>query len=489
MAITEILPVSSFKLNFEGLVTSVMAVERRPLTSLQADQNRLSLRSATFSDLKSTLSALRSKAQTLTQAGTLSPFQAKAVSSSNTAVATATASPSALAAVHTLSVSQLAKLSTVVSKQLTSSATDVVTTEGAGTKSVKITYDGTDPATSGTAVTVNVTLTAGDTNNTILTNLATALNNNSTLGSKVSASVVSDSSSTVRLVLASKATGLANKVRVADATGGGTLLTTIQLNSEVASSGTAGGYLFADTALDAKFKLDGLDITRSSNSPSDVLTGVTISLLSVSTSDVTLTVSADKSSVKASVQAFLDAYNKALKFLRDRTLVKVSTTTSGAGSTRVNSVTRGALAGEATYVTLQSNLRSDVGSSVSSVQSGNPALLADVGITAASDGTLAISDTTKFDSAIETKLTGLIDLFASTNGVATRLITRLDGFINTGGLLDGSLSVVTSKVDNINKQIATMQDRLARREAALRKQLSELQKALSALSGQRFILQ
>ncbi len=486
MAITEILPASVFQLNIEGLVSSVMAVERQPLAGLQSNQQTLSSRAATLSDLKSALSALRSKAQALAQAGILSPFQAKAMSSSNTTVVTATASPSALAAVHSLSVTQLAKSSTVVSKQLTSSATDVVTAEGTGTKSIKVTFDGTDPATSGTAVAVNVTLNAGDSNSAILTNIATAINNDATLSAKVSASVVSDTSNTSRLVLTAKQTGLANKVRVADTTG--TLLSAIQLDSEAASSGTAGGSLFADAALDAKFKLDGLDITRSSNSPSDVLTGVTINLLGLSTSDVTLTVSSDKSAMKASVQAFLDAYNKALTFLRARIDVKVSTNSS-AGSTNVNSVTRGPLAGETTYVSLVSNLRSDVGNSVSSVQAGNPALLADVGITAASDGTLSISDTTKFDGAIGTKLNGLIDLFASTNGVSGRLIARLDGFVNTGGLIDGSLSAVTSKTQNITQQITTLQDRLTRREATLRQQLLDLQKALSVLSTQRFLLQ
>lgn len=487
MAITEILSASAFQLNIEALVSSVMTVERRPLAGLQSDQMALSRRSATLSDLKSSLSALRTKAQALAQVGTLSPFQVKAVSSSNTSVATATASTSALAAVHALSVSQLAKSSTVVSKQLTSTGTDVATAEGAGTKSVKVTYDGTDPATSGTAVTVNVTLSAGDTNSTILTNLAAAINNDATLAAKVSASVVNDTSSTSRLVLTGKQTGLANKVRVADATG--TLLSAIELNSEVASSGTVGGYLFADATLDAKFKLDGLDITRSSNSVSDVLTGVTINLLGLSASDVTLTVSPDKSAMKASVQEFLDAYNKALTFLRERIAVTVSTTTSGTSSTEVNSVIRGALAGETTYVSLVSNIRSDVGSSVSGVQTGNPALLAEVGITAVANGTLSISDTTKFDSAIATKLSGLIDLFASGSGVSTRLIARLDGFVNSGALIDGSLSTVTSKTNNINQQITRLQERLDRRELALRKQLLDLQKALSALSTQRFILE
>ena len=485
MGITEVLPASVFQLNVDVFVASAMAVERQPLSGLQAGQRTLSVRSATFSDLKSALSALRSKAQALTQAGALSPFQAKAVSSSSATVATATASTSALPAVHTLSVSQLAKLSTIVSQQLTGSATDVVTAEGAGTKSVKITYDGTDPATSGTAVTVNVELTGGDTNNTILTNLATAINNDSTLGAKVSASVVGDTATTARLVLTSKQTGQANKVRVADTTG--TLLSRLGLSGESGSVGTGGGFLYADTVLDATFKLDGLAITRSSNSVSDVLTGVTINLLGLSTSDVTLTVSADKTSMKASVQAFLDSYNKALKFLQERTRVKASATTSGTGSTEVTSVVRGQLAGDTMYGSLMTNIRSDAGSAVSSVQTGDPALLADVGITTASDGALSIGDTTKLDSAIETKLSGLTDLFASTSGVATRLITRMDGFVNGGGLIDGSLSTVTSKTQNINQQIARLEARLVTREAALRKQLTNLQKALLALSAQRFI--
>jgi len=487
MAITDVSSGSVFQLNIEALVASVMAVERKPKANLQADQAALSNRSATLNDLKTALSALRSKAQTLAQTGTASLFQTKAVSSSNSAVATATASVSALPAVHTLSVTRLAKLSTVVSQQLSSAGTDVVTAEGTGAKSVKVTFDGTDPATSDTAVAVNVTLNAGDTNSTILANLATAMNNDATLSGKVSASVVSDTSSTSRLVLTSKQTGLANKVRVADVTG--TLAGSIQLNSEAASSGTAGGYLFSDALLDAKFTLDGLELTRSGNSVNDALTGVTINLLGASTSDVTLTVGSDKSTVRASVQDFLDTYNKALTFLRARIDVKVSATTSVTGSTDVSSVSRGTLAGDMTFVDLVSNLRSDVGSSVGSAQIGNPRLLAEVGITAASDGTLSISDTAAFDGAIETKLSGLIDLFASSNGVATRLITRLDGFVNTGGLIDNSLSTVASKSQNISQQIATLQDRLDRREATLRNQLIDLQKALYALSAQRLMLQ
>jgi flagellar hook-associated protein 2 len=484
MSFAEILPSSSFQLNIEGLVAASMAVERRPLTTLQSAQQSLGLRSATLSDLKSSLSALRSKAQALIQAGTLSPFQAKTVVSSNTAVATMTASTSAVAGVHTLSVTQLARLSTVVSNQLTSTAT---TAEGDGTKTIKVTYDGTDPTTSGTAVSVNMTVTAGDSNNTVLTNLAAAINNDTTLSAKVSASVVSDTSSTVRLVLTSKTTGLANKVRVADSSG--TLLSTIGLNSETASSGTTGGSVYADSALDAKFKLDGLDITRGGNTVSDVLSGVTINLLATSTSDVTLTVASDKASIKSTVQGLLDAYNSSLKFLRERTSVKVVAGASNGGKTEVASVIRGTLADEGIYFSLISSLRVDVGGLVSSAQSGNPTMLSEIGITAASDGTLSISDTAKFDSAIESKLTGLTDLFASTNGVAVRLISRMDGFVNTGGLIDGGLSTVTSKISGINQQITTMQDRLVKKEASLRKQLSQLQEALSMLSAQRFLLQ
>jgi hypothetical protein len=63
MAITEILSASAFQLNIEALVSSVMTVERRPLAGLQSDQMALSRRSATLSDLKSVLSALRSRSR------------------------------------------------------------------------------------------------------------------------------------------------------------------------------------------------------------------------------------------------------------------------------------------------------------------------------------------------------------------------------------------------------------------------------------------
>jgi flagellar hook-associated protein 2 len=137
------------------------------------------------------------------------------------------------------------------------------------------------------------------------------------------------------------------------------------------------------------------------------------------------------------------------------------------------------------YISLLSRLRSDVSSPVSTVSTGGPAVLASVGITAASDGTLSISDAAKFDSAVGANRTGVIDLFASSDGVATRLIARLDGFVNTGGVIDGSLSTVASKVQSLNRQITALQDRLSKREASLRKQLTGLQEALGALSAQR----
>ena len=94
-----------------GLVAQLISLDRQsgPISVYQSEQNDLTLRSATLTDLRTNLSALNTQVQSLMQAGSLSPFQAKAVTSSNTGVTTATATMSALGGTHTLFVTQLAK--------------------------------------------------------------------------------------------------------------------------------------------------------------------------------------------------------------------------------------------------------------------------------------------------------------------------------------------------------------------------------------------
>jgi flagellar hook-associated protein 2 len=462
-------------------VAQLIDLERQsgPEKVYKQDQQDLRQRSATLTDLRSNLSALNTQVQGLSQPGTLSPFGARSVTSSGATVATATATASATIGTHSLFVTQLAQRSTVVSTQWSQAGTDLAATAGAGAWTFRV-------AVNGVNTDVTVSLGATDDNKTVLSAMAAAINAS---GAKVTASVVNDSSSTARLVLTSQETGSANAMTLTDQSG--TLLAATGANSGVQSSGTAGGYLYASSQLDAVFTLDGLAITRGKNRLDDVLTGVTLNLGSAQASGATpvsLTVGPDQTAIQAKVQAFLDAYNTTIKFLKDRTSVTVSLDTSPSGATSVTSVTRGTLASESTYLGLMMNLRSDIGGRITTGASAGPAALSEIGITAGSDGTLSITDTTKFSKALTDNPDGVATLFNSSGGVASRLSARLNGFIMTGGTLDNGLASTTSRLESINRAIDQQEAYLKVRQATLLGQYTILQETLLQLQSQQTLL-
>ena len=471
--------------DINSYVTQLISLERQqgPIPMYQQEQQDLTLRSATLTDLRTNLSAVNTAAQSLAQVGVLSPFQAKTVTSSTPTVATATATSSALSASHSLLVTQLAKTDTVTSKRFADAGTDLVTAEGAGTKTVRIAVDGT-------SYDIDVALGAGDTNETVLTNLAAAINADAGASAKVTASVVQVDDTGSKLVLMSKQTGLAHALTLSDQAG--TLFASADVRDGApADDGTnRGGYLYADSALNAKFTLDGLSLTRSSNTVADALTGVTLTLLgtqAASDAPVTLTAGADQSGIQAKVQSFLDSYNTLIKFLDERTSTKVSTSTSTTGTTSVDSIQRGPLAGQPVYRSLMIGLRSDVGGSIGSATTGGPAYLVEIGITAGSDGTLSITDSAKFSAALNDPM-GISALFGSSDGIATRVQNRLSSFLSTGGVLDNSQDAITSQQSDLTRSIKQQEDLLTVEQNGLIQQYTALQEVLAQLSDQQSVL-
>jgi len=455
---------SLFRIDIEGLVRALLAREREPIIRLQEQRNALDLRSATLTDLRTTLNTLRSKAQELLQAGPLSPFQAKTVNVSDGSLVAASASNAAVPGVHALSITQLAKAHTVVSGSFSPSGTDIVAAEGPGTKTFRLTV-------AGTTVDISVLLEAGDTNRTILQRIASAINTDPTLSSKVTASVVDVTGTESRLTITSKETGTAKAISLADITG--TLVTTLNMTTSVA-------------AQDASFTLNGVTITRGSNTISDAISGVTFTLKGTTgASPVTLTVATDAAQIRSKVEAFLNAYNAAIRFLKERTAVTVDRRTSDG---KALSVVRGPLAGEPTFVNLLQRLRTDMTNSVSTVQSGSPKQLSEIGISAAADGTLSLSDPAAFEGTLASDGAKVADLFTSSDGVASRMNTLLSGFVQTGGVLDGSLTGVSSQVKDVNNRIASLEARITLREKTLRQQLNAFQQALDVLNQQRLLL-
>lgn len=464
--------ISGTGLDVRGIVSQLMQYERQPLYRLQSKQTALNTKKAVYTDLRAKLSTLRSESRALTDALT-DPFTAKTVDSSATAVLTATAGSSATASQHSIFVDQLAQSHTMVSDQLTSSGTDIVSAVGAGTMEFTVTVDGEDVA-------VQVDVAADDTDEDVLANMVAAINDafyDAELDHDVIASVVDDTTSTSKLVLRSEDTGSDYMMTLADTTG--SLLSAIGIDNEaVAATDTTGGYIYAESALDAKFTLDGIDIVRNSNSVDDVLDDVTLNLLDAQDAEdsaVTLTISVDVASVKASVQGFLDDYNSALTYLRAKTAVSDGV--------------RGDLADDISYRSLVLSIRTAVINQVTGADADDVSMLSEIGITAAADGTLSITDASDFEDAVAADPTAISNLFRDDDGVAQRVEDLLDPFLNANGLIDSSGSILGSQMSTLDEQIERMQDRMESREALLIKQYSKLNEVISSYQSQMSLIQ
>jgi flagellar hook-associated protein 2 len=466
---------SSLAASLSSLVTQYQSsLVSKQVVPVQTKQAALTSRLSALNTLKATLSALNTSATALTKTDSTSPFSVYSVSDSNTTVLTATASPSVTTGNHTILVSQLAKPDTIVSSRFSSTATSIVSNEltpdeqtaGTADRQVKIVVGGQEEAT--VDVTLNYSPSA-DTNGSVLSKIADAINASSSAKQYVTASVVAITPTESRLVLTGVGTGSGNAISLADG-GTGTLLESIGLGGNVFVERTAastastpddpvtnpGGYLISGdvTNLDAKINVDGIDIERQSNTITDVLSGITLQLRSaqgVDDTPVSISIGLARSQIESTIQQFLNSYNQAISYINAQTAIDPKT-----GSLQIFSLD--------TFVKgIRSSLRSMVMNPISGLASGLN-MLSDFGITAASDGTLSITDGTALDTALTVNPKSVSGLFNSSQGLAVQLKSYLDPYTKAGGQFD-------TQADGVNQQITSLSTRITNLNAQIDKQV------------------
>ncbi|MBI2422213.1 MAG: flagellar filament capping protein FliD [Candidatus Hydrogenedentes bacterium] len=225
---------------------------------------------------------------------------------------------------------------------------------------------------------------------------------------------------------------------------------------------------------DAQFTVNGGAVqTRNTNTVSDAVSGVTLRLLSVGSS--TVGVSSDDDAVVEDVRAFIDEFNKTVTELRDIT-----------SST-------GALAGDGSIRSIESFLRSNVFSQIAGV--GNDFLsLVDIGITTGKDFNSTVGSTLELDEdvlreALRTNRSNVEGLFSNTakDGVADTLFAFLDDAVSFSGYLNGRAKAngsIDQQIESVRAQIERLDERLATREARLRRQFTQLETLSSSLQSQ-----
>jgi flagellar hook-associated protein 2 len=407
-------------LDITGLVTKLVAAEGDPQTALMTRKTAtLQADLSSWGLIQSALSTLQTSAQALSSA---SSFQPLAATSSNTTAFTATTDGSAVAANYPVEVTALAQPAT----SRTGSFTNATTLVGAGTLDINL--------GSGTPFTITTDAT------TTLSAVRDAINN-STTNPGIQATIIQVDNG-AQLVLSSSVMGAANSIGIV-ATPNPASSATPPLDL---SRFSTANLTSIQSATDASITIAGQTVTRQSNTFSDVIPGVTFSLLAPTTTPASLTIAANSSAALTNVQSFISSYNALVSTITSQTSYDSASNTGAP------------LSGNATVRILQRQINQALSNAVPGGTKGY-STLADIGITRDKTGALQLN-TSKFTVAMTLSSDSVSNIFTSKHGLAASLNTVLSNSLNSGGILSSTVSKVNTQISKISTQQAALQVRL-----------------------------
>ncbi len=292
------------------------------------------------------------------------------------------------------------------------------------------------------ATRANVVVTSAS---STLADLQTMLN---ATGSPVSAAVVAQGAGTT-LVLSSTATGSAGAVSV---TGAGTPVLT---------------GLVRTPPTEAEVVLNGVTVTRSSNTLADIVPGLTLDLLHTPADGLerTVTVARDSGGTTDRAKALVDALNSLLTTVSTSTKYDVK----GGGG--------GPLVGDGTARSLASSLFS---TATTVPPSGTTAGLSQLGIETTREGRFVLK-TDVLTKALASDPDGAA---AVLGGFATSVADFAKGAGATGGLLTNRRDGAQSDADARRAQFDAMELRLGATEKRYKAQYAKLETAMASLTSQ-----
>jgi flagellar hook-associated protein 2 len=440
-----------------SLISTLMYLERAPERVLTAKQDTINTKVSAFTTILGKLSSLQTLAEGMNSPDT---FMAKSAAVSDETVATATTTSMALPGTHQIKITSLAQSQIQASGNYASSSDTSIF--AAGSFTIVSSKPGATPVT--------VTLDES----TSLDGLASAINS---AKAGVTASVINDGSGTpYRLVIAGNDS----------------------YNSTFDFTGYSTPPVLGETqsAKMASFSVDGISITKPSNTITDVIPGVTFTLLQGppegslpgTTKNVSLSINNDVDSVKKKISDFVTGYNAVMFELK--------------GQSDFNAKTKkgGPLSGDGTLRTIKEQLQNILTTPLSG-GTGAYTILSSIGIATQQDGSLKVDDT-KLSEALNNNFNDVSELFTRNHGttdlpseqygVAERFQQVLDNLTGSyigqssdkNGLIATSINSLKNTSSDIDKQIAAMELRMTDKEKNLKKQFTAMELLVSSLQTQ-----
>lgn len=415
---------SSPGIDVNSAVSAAVSAASAPEQTWQSQLTTLQNQSSALTQLQTDISNLDNDMQSLNSL--TGPLSARAVTSSNSSIATASAVSGTTTGNHVVQVNNLATTASWTSGTFASSSTPLPS------GSFTITPGSGSPVT----ITTNGTQTLSDVANQI---------NGDNLG--VTASVITDASGSRLAVVANSSGSTANFT---------------------VSGSTGYGFTQAVIGINASITIDGIAVSSASNTVTGIIPGLTLNLLSADPGAyVSLGVGPDTAQAAAAVNQFVSDYNTAIQAVNAQFAVTGSS--------------EGVLATDPNLRNLQTDLEGALGY-VYKPASGTTSVsnLSSLGITANSNGTLSVNSAT-LNNALSNNFGDVQTFFqgSSLNGFANTLDQQLTNFISpSDGAFTIDLQSISSQESQLQTDIANFQQNV----------ITPLQKQLQSEYSQAEIL-
>ena len=419
-------------LDTNQIISEEMSIYQQPVTNLQNQQTGLTTMNKQLTSIQSELKTLSADALAVGDP-TLFMTQQSVTSSDPTRV-TATSATGAGVGGYQVSVSQLAN-------------------------SAQATYGFTSP-TSDDNISINgsaYTIKAGES----VQDFVDSVNGDQ------NGSVYAAATNSGTVVFSSRQTGASSSVSVTDSGG------SLALQSSKAGQ-------------DALFSIDGTSGSSSSNSVTNAIGGVTLTLTGVTTTSGPITVNVgapapNSTNISNALSTFVTQYNKVISDIQTQLSQAPSSTDP----------TQGTLYGDPELQDLLTSMRSMMYSSGSGLPAG-AATMDDIGVsTGATTGSGAESasalsgnltlDPTVLSNMLQSNASGVQAIMKSWS---SSFVNLADNAADPGGTIASRITGDTSQIDTLGNQITSMQSALADKQNFLVQEFAQLEAALSSNQSQ-----
>ena len=308
--------------------------------------------------------------------------------------------------------------------------------------------------TTGTTTAAHQAFTVNTDATTTLSSLVAAINNASG-NPGITASIINVDAG-AQLLLTSNTMGAANTIGVQATPSSGSNLSSLNTLTTVQAPSNA------------IITLNGQQVTRQSNSFSDVVPGVTFSLTAPTTSTASLAIAANPATATSNVNSFITAYNSLVGTMNN--LSNYNATTGTASQ----------LFGDPMMMGIKNQLLHALNASISGISGFST--LAEIGVTPDHSGALSLNSVV-FNQAMAANPTGVANLFASSTGIAAQFDVVLNNQLGFTGTIATRVNSDNTQLTSIANQQTTFNAQMSALQAQYLKQFNAMDSIVGNLQN------